>query len=40
MPSGKAGKVVFELAFCGVSLWLGLVGSISLFEQEVMIPAE
>lgn len=40
MPKSRAGKIISELAFCGISLWIGLVGSISLFEQDVLIPAD
>ena len=33
MPKGKYGKISFELMFCAMGLWLGLIGSISLFSQ-------
>ena len=39
LPRSRGGKVVCELAFCVASLWIGLVGSISLFEQDVLIDA-
>lgn len=33
MPKGKYGKIFFELLFCGLGLWFGLIGSVSLFSQ-------
>ena len=33
MPKGKYGKITFELIFCGMGLWFGLISSISLFSQ-------
>ena len=33
MPKGIYGKTTFELIFCAMGLWIGLIGSISLFSQ-------
>ena len=33
MPKGKYGKIFFELSFCALGLWFGLIGSVSLFSQ-------
>ena len=37
MPKGKTAKIALELGFCAVALQLGLVSSISIFEQEVAV---
>ena len=40
LPQGKLAKTMLELVFCGIALQFGLVGSISMFEQEVTIGAK
>ena len=34
MPKARVGKIFFELLFCAMGLWFGLIGSISLFTQN------
>lgn len=40
LPKGKLAKAMLELVFCGIALQFGLVGSISMFEQQVTLNAK